>query len=196
MRTRFKWLEIAYRAAEAVAVAGAATALIGLYTEGETSRFWTFLGAWLALVGTVTTLWIARLRERSASRPRQLTALQKQQLTALLSSDAFRRETGIVLRVGTVTDAEAEMFASELQALFAACGVNIYPTHGGAPNECRQLVPHPTGLALTVRDVHHTQPAFLALLRCLDEIGLPTFAEPDETRGPKEAMLVVLKKPA
>lgn len=141
----------------------------------------------------------AKANERilEMKRMRRLEKPQADALGVLLKSPLFQSEPKPILRVATVADAEAAMFAMELMKLFELCEVNIYPTVGGHPNECTQLVPNANGLVMTVKSIAITQAIqpFAHLQRLMHEIGLPFDVEEDPARRDGEAMLSVLRKP-
>ena len=128
------------------------------------------------------------------NRMRRLEKSQADVLRTLLLSDGFQTEPKIALMVGSVADAEAQMFAMELQKFFESCGVNIYPTNGGFPNEVVQLAPSANGLVMTVKDKSKPVIAFVAFQRLMNSIGLVFDVEQDPTRRENEAMLSVLRK--
>lgn len=97
------------------------------------SAFAVALGVWWEYIG-----------HKEKERPRQLKNEHKEALTHLLKSPLFQTEPKPALRVGSVKDAEALMYAMNFQRLFEACAVNIYPTDGGLPNEVAQVTPCPT----------------------------------------------------
>lgn len=128
---------------------------------------------------------------------RRLTKPQAEALKPLLKSPLFQTEPKPNLRVSTVSDAEAESFALELQKFFASCGVNVYPTIGGGPNEHFQLAEHSTGLALGVKDLQpckENQP-FVHFERLAQAVGLNVSVECNPDLGNREAVLYVMRKP-
>jgi hypothetical protein len=141
----------------------------------------------------------AKTNERilEMKRMRRLEKPQADALGILLKSPLFQSEPKPILRVATVADAEAEMFAMEMMKLFESCGVNIYPTVGGHPNKCTQLAPNANGLVMTVRSTAITQAIqpFVHLQQLMHAIGLPIDVEEDPARSAGEAMLSVLRKP-
>lgn len=130
-------------------------------------------------------------------RMRRLERPQAEALRPLLTSEFFQSKPQVALRVASVADAEAEMFATELMRFFESCGVNVYPTKGGHPNECVQLEPNDYGLVMSVRSVATTlanQP-FTRFQQVMHSIGLPLDVQEDSARREGEAMLSVLRKP-
>jgi|GEM_PF-3944063 len=139
----------------------------------------------------------AKANERilEMKRMRRLSKVQAQGLKEMFESAFFQTNPKVNLRVGAVADAEAEMFAMELQTLFKSCGINIYPTQGGAPNEVLQIAPSENGLVLRVRDVNNLVPqAFPILQQVFHKLGLPCGVESEPAFAPNEAMLVVMRK--
>ena len=138
----------------------------------------------------------AKANERilEMKRMRRLGKEQAQGLKELFESAFFQTDPKVNLRVGAVSDVEAQMFAMELQTLFESCGPNIYPTHGGAPNEVLQIAPSENGLVLRVRDVNNLVPqAFPILQQALHKLGMPCGVESEPAFAPNEAMLVVMR---
>ena len=140
----------------------------------------------------------AKANERilEMQKMRRLKKDQAEALRPLLTSEAFQKEPKPALRVAAVADAEAQMFATELQSFFASCGVNIYPTSGGSVNECVQLVPNDGGLVLTVKSLRESLIPFTSLQHLMCSIGLKLSAEEDPKYRDNEAMLSVLRKPS
>lgn len=140
----------------------------------------------------------AKANERilEMQKMRRLRKDQAEALRPLLTSEAFQKEPKPALRVAAVADAEAQMFATELQNFFASCGVNIYPTSGGSVNECVQLVPNEDGLVLTVKSLRESLVPFASLQHLMCSIGLKLNAEENPTYRDNEAMLSVLRKPS
>ncbi|WP_445145874.1 hypothetical protein [Dyella sp. Tek66A03] len=139
----------------------------------------------------------AKANERilEMKRMRRLEKPQAEALRDVFASSDFQTEPKVALRVGAVADAEAQMFAMEFQNLFASCGVNIYPTQGGAPNEVLQLAPTETGLIMSVKDPTKPHSAFAIVHRVLHAVGLPCGVDEDHSLGETEGMLVVMRKP-
>jgi uncharacterized iron-regulated membrane protein len=140
----------------------------------------------------------AKANERilEMQKMRRLTKDQAEALRPLLTSEAFQKEPKPALRVAAVADAEAQMFATELQSFFASCGVNIYPTSGGNVNECVQLVPNENGLVLTVKSLEDLTGPYATLQHLMCAVGLKLFAEENPTYHNNEAMISVLRKPS
>lgn len=141
----------------------------------------------------------ARVNERlhKAQEMRRLTKPQAEALKPLLKSPMFQTEPKSNLRVSTVSDAEAESFALELQKFFVSCEVNIYPTSRGGPNEHFQLAEHATGLALAVNNAtprEENQP-FVHFQRLAQASGLDVTVELNPDLGDREAVLYVMRKP-
>ena len=90
-------------------------------------------------------------RLKSAQEARRLSRNQIGTLDFLFRSDVFQKPKPKQLRVSSVEDAEARMFAMELQNLMKLCGVNIYPTDGGLPSTCVQLDPESPSLVLAAQ---------------------------------------------
>lgn len=128
---------------------------------------------------------------------RRLEKPQAEALSIILKSEYFQSKPQVSLQVASVADAEAQMFAMELMTFFSSCGVNIYPTNGGLPNECAQLAPNANGLVMTVKSMAITtaiQP-FARFQRAADLVGLKFDVEENPRLRENEAVLNVLMKP-
>jgi hypothetical protein len=137
-------------------------------------------------------------RLRRVQEIRRLTPGQTSALEYLFRSELFQSDPKPILRVSAVDDAEAQMYAMDFQRLFQACGVNIYPTNRGLPNECVQLGPHASGLVLNVKSLATTVEArpYACFQRAMHAVGLEVTMQVDDSLRPNEGILCVLRKPA
>ena len=139
----------------------------------------------------------AKANERilEMQRIRRLKKAQAEALRPLLTSESFQKEPKPALRVEAVADAEAQMFATEIQSFFLSCDVNVFPTNRGHVNDCTQLVPNQNGLVLTVKSLHELNSPFAIFQHLMCSIGLKLDAEENPALRENEAMLSVLRKP-
>lgn len=129
---------------------------------------------------------------------KKLRRLEKKQidaLTFLFNSPSFKTEPKPGITLSAVADAEARLFATELQNFFASCGVDVYPTDGGLVNSCDQIAPDKFGLRLSVKSLDAPCLAHVEFQRVMIEIGLPLDVQDDPTLREKHASLAVLMKP-
>jgi hypothetical protein len=126
---------------------------------------------------------------------RRLSKETADALVPLLKSKLFQTDPKPVLRVGSVADAEAQMYAMDFQRLFESCGVNIYPTNGGLPNEIVQLEPNADGLIMSVKSISRPTEAHAQFQRLMHSLGLPLRVEEVMALRDNEAVLIVLRKP-
>ncbi|WP_264584866.1 hypothetical protein [Sphingobium sp. B7D2B] len=142
----------------------------------------------------------ARVNERlqKAQEARRLTTNQIEELDRLFRSDVFQKPQARKLRVSSVEDAEARMFAMQFQNLMAACGVNIYPTDGGLPSTCVQLNPETSPLILTVKsgDVNDDMQHLAHFEHLMLNLGFVMKLEYDPKLQPDEGVLHVMRKAA
>lgn len=136
-------------------------------------------------------------RLRKMQEMRRLPKDKADALVPLLKSDFFQKEPKPTLRVSSVSDSEAQMYAMDFQNFLQAHQVNIYPTNGGFPQECVQLEPHTTGLVLTVKnfDITAEKQPFTRLQQTMHLLGMAVTLEADEKLRENEAVLHVLRKP-
>lgn len=129
---------------------------------------------------------------------RRLPKDKAEALAPLLKSDFFQNEPKPILRIASVADAEAQMYAMDFLTLFKSCRVNIYPTpQARYPNECVQLEPSLTGLILSVQSLEPSiamQP-FARFQILMNQLGLETTTDIDPGLRENEAILSILKKP-
>lgn len=163
---------------------------IGLLSDRTDKVLTSFFTAAIAL-----GVWWEYIGHKAKERPRQLTNEQKEALARLLESDLFQKGPKPALRVGSVNDAEAQMYAMNFQRLFESCEVNIYPTDGGLPNEVAQVEPHPDGLVLRVKTMSKPNPAFVAFQHLVHSLGIAIPVQEAREFGDNEAMLTILRKP-
>lgn len=135
-------------------------------------------------------------RIQKMQEARHLTKEQIDKLDGLFRSDTFQKPTRRKLRVSSVEDAEARMFAMEFQKLMESCGINIYPTDGGFPGTCAQLSPDASPLILTVRsgEVHGDMQHLAIFERTMIELGFGLKLEYDPSLKPDEGVLYVMRK--
>lgn len=142
----------------------------------------------------------ARVNERlqKAQEARRLTTSQIEELDRLFRSDVFQKPQARKLRVSSVEDAEARMFAMEFQNLMGACGVNISPTDGGLPSTCVQLNPDTSPLILTVKsgDMHEDMQHLARFERLMLKLGFAMRLEYDPSLQADEGVLHVMRKAA
>lgn len=137
-------------------------------------------------------------RLKESEKVRSLSREKAEALRGLLTSDLFQKDPKPRLRVASVSDAEAQMYAMEFLTLFKSCGVNIYPTPDGTlPNKCTQVAPSWTGLAMQVRsfEVSEAMQPFAHFEQLMDDIGLPLTVCVGGNLKPNEAVLNILRKP-
>lgn len=142
----------------------------------------------------------AKVNERlqKIQQIRRLSKDQAEALTPLLKSDIFQSTTKPNLRVSSVADAEAHIFAMDLLSLFKSCNINIYPTPQGTfPLECIQTEASLTGLILSVKNLYVLTPTnpFWKLRSLMSQINLTTTIETNSDLQENEAMIYVLRKP-
>lgn len=137
-------------------------------------------------------------RLQKSQEMRRLTKKQAELLRPLLESDLFQAEPKPTLRVSSVADAEAESFATEIQTFLSSCGVDIYPTKGGAPNEHIQLVDSAYGLVLGVNslEANELNQPFTRFEHAAVAVGLDVRVEMAPQLRDREAILYVMRKPA
>lgn len=142
----------------------------------------------------------ARANERLklSQQARTLTSIQTEKLQALFQSEVFSGQPAKRLRVSSVEDAEARMFAMQLQTLMQSCGVNVFPTDGGFPSTCVQLSTDARPLVLSVRslEVRPETQHLVHLERALVAMGLDVGTEVDPSLAPDEGVLHVMRKSA
>ena len=127
---------------------------------------------------------------------RRLPKEKADRISQLLKSDIFKASPDIVLRVGSVSDTEAYIYAMDFLTLFKDCGIKIYPTPMGRfPNDIVQLKPHDIGLVLEVNDVNNPIQAFVELVKLMVSLDIPIRVGQNEELKSNEALLSVLKKP-
>lgn len=140
----------------------------------------------------------ARANERlkKSQEARSLKTSQIEELDSLFRSDVFQKPEPRKLRVSSVEDAEARMFAMQLQNLMMSCGVNIYPTDGGLPSTCVQLTPDASPLVLTVKsdDVHPDMQHLAHFARTMVGLGFDIRIDYDPKLKPDEGILHVMRK--
>lgn len=137
-------------------------------------------------------------RLKKSQEMRRLTNEQRDALRPLLTSEAFQKEPKLNLRVTTVSDAEAESFATEIQSFLQSCEINIYPTDGGSPRQHIQLAALSQGLFLAVRgfeNLEASQP-FLQFQQIAAATGLDIGLTIQPDLEDRQAVLLVMRKPA
>lgn len=168
-----------------------AAAMVGPFLSDHADKFWTALFTIVIAIG----VWFEYLGHKEASRPRQLTDEQKEALRPVLNSDFFQKDPKPALRVASVSDAEAQMYAMQFMRLFESCKVNIYPTNGGLPLNVVQHVPSADGLQLMVKSMNNPHPAFAHFQRLVHSLGIAIPVGEDPAYRDNEATLEILKKP-
>ena len=140
---------------------------------------------------------VAQLRARVTDMQslRHISKELSDDLTALLSSPLFQTEPKLNLRVGAVKDSEAQIYAMEFQRLFLSCGVNIYPTDGGGPNEVMQVAPNGDGMVLQVKSKETPIKAFVIFQHLLHKHGLKLGVQEEPSYHQDQAQLSILRKP-
>lgn len=140
----------------------------------------------------------ANERLKKSQEARNLTTDQLEVLEQLFRSDVFQKPAARKLRVSSVEDAEARMFAMQFQNLMGRCGVNIFPTDGGFPSTCVQLTANASPLTLTVRsgEAHPDMQHLVHFERTMLELGFDMQIEYDPTLNPDEGVLHVMRKAA
>jgi hypothetical protein len=138
----------------------------------------------------------ANERLRKSQEARGLTTSQTEELSRLFRSDVFQKPAARKLRVSSVEDAEARMFAMQFQNLLHSCGVDIFPTDGGFPATCVQLTPDASPLTLTVRssDISPEMQHLAHFERTMLALGFDMKIEYDPKLKPNEGVLHVLRK--
>lgn len=142
----------------------------------------------------------AKVNERlqKIQQIRRLSKDQAEALTPLLKSGVFQSEVKPNLRVSSVGDAEAQMFAMDFLGLFKSCDINIHPTPQDTfPLDCIQTEPSSTGLTLCVKSLYLLTPKnpFWKLRALMSKIELTTSIEIDPNLQENEAILYILRKP-
>ena len=150
-----------------------------------------------AISGTIIAVgvWWEYLGHKEGSRPRELTDEQKEALRPVLNSDFFQKDPKPALRVASVSDAEAQMYAMQFMRLFESCKVNIYPTNDGLPLNVVQHVPSADGQQLMVKSMKNPHPAFVHFQRLVHSLGIAIPVGEDPSYRDNEATLEILKKP-
>lgn len=122
MPTPQKATELAYRAANLLAISGAALVVLALWEDDPVaSRFWTICGAWLALVGAVGTFWSGRIRDRySDARTAWRTVTHKQRKILVNTLRGHQIE---VWNSWVGDDPEATLFRHDIDAALVEAGV-------------------------------------------------------------------------
>lgn len=170
---------------------------LGAAALTSVSPIWSAVAAVAAAFSGLLGGLIAREAANASTRSRHLSADQADRLRAFLRSEEFRTDPPQNVTFSSVEDAEARMFAMELQNLFASEGVNIYPTDGGLPSTVVQLADLEHGLVLVRRDLEITpesQPT-ARLQRFLNDMGWVIRAEIDPQKIPGQTTIAVMKKP-
>ncbi|MDM9555630.1 hypothetical protein QU926_18580 [Pseudomonas asiatica] len=142
----------------------------------------------------------ARVNERIQKMQsiRRLTSDQASRIADFLKSPKFLYDPEANLRVASVGETEAQMYAMDFLTLFKSLNVNIYPTPGGnLPNEIIQVEPSDTDINLRASPDVTDNPnhRYALLLNIMSEIGIKVTAEIDPTLKPNEAQLSILRKP-
>lgn len=137
----------------------------------------------------------ANARILEMQKMRRLEKKQTDALTHLFRSPLFQTDPKPGISLSAVSDAEARLFATELQNFFQSCGVDIYPTDGGLVKSCDQIAPDKFGLRLSVKSLDEPCLAHVEFQRVMIEIGLPLDVQSDPTLREKYAVLAVLMKP-
>ena len=161
------------------------------------SPVWSAVAAVGAAISGLFGGLISREAANVSARSRHLSEDQANRLRIFLRSDEFRTDPPQNVTFSSVEDAEARMFAMELQNLFQSEGVNIYPTDGGLPQTVIQLADLQHGLVLVRHDLDVTpesQPV-AKLQRFLTEMGWVIQAEIDPQKRPAHSTIAVMKKP-
>lgn len=138
----------------------------------------------------------ANERVKLSQQARTLTISQIEILQELFHSEKFQGEPAKKVRVSSVEDAEARMFAMQIQTLMQSCGVNIYPTDGGFPSTCVQLSVDARPLVLVVRSLEISPESqhLVHLQHTLLNLGLDVGVEVDASLAPDEGVLHVMRK--
>lgn len=140
----------------------------------------------------------ANERLRKSQEARSLTTTQIEGLDRLFRSAVFQKPEAKKLRVSSVEDAEARMFAMQIQNLMESCGVNIYPTDGGLPSTHVQLTPEASPLILTVKsgDIHPETQHLVHFERTMLALGFDMRLEYDPKLDLGQGVLHVMRKAA
>lgn len=166
-------------------------AMMGPFLSDHADKLWTAISAVVIAVG----VWWEYIGHKEGSRPRQLTRKHEEALRPLLTSAVFQTEPKPSLRVGSVSDAEAQMYAMQFMRLFESCKVNINPTDGGFPFNIIQHAPSADGLQLMVKSMKSPHPAFVQFQRLVHSLGIAIPVGEDQKHRDNEATLEILKKP-
>jgi len=142
----------------------------------------------------------ARVNERIQKMQsiRRLTSDQASRVAEFLKSPAFLFDPKANLRVASVGETEAQMYAMDFLVLFKSLNINIYPTLGGnLPNEIVQLEPSEADVNLragpdVAKDPNHR---YALLLKVMREAGIKVTAEIDPALKTNEAQISILRKP-
>ena len=126
---------------------------------------------------------------------RRLDKDKAEALTPLLKSDLFQKDPKPNLGIASVKDPEAQMYAMDFQRLLESCGVNIYPTENGLPNEVVQLEPNADGLMLRVRNKQNAPQAIVQFQRLVHSLGINIPVAEDASLRDHAAVLTILRKP-
>jgi len=140
----------------------------------------------------------AKVNERlqKSQETRTLTTGEVEELTHLFKSDVFQKPEPKKLKVSSVEDSEARMFAMQFQNLLESCGVNIYPTDGGFPQTCVQLTPDagPLSLAVSSLEVSSETQHLVYFQRTMIALGFDMKVEVNSDLRPDEGVFYVLRK--
>jgi len=139
----------------------------------------------------------ANARIAEMNRMRRLKKPQAEALKVLLETAPFQLKGGdLTLRVSSVADVEAQIYALDLQNFFQSCGVNVFPTDGGMPTTLMQSEASKHGLELMVKSFANPVREFIALEGVMLGVGMPVVVSEHAWLRDREAILAVLKKQA
>lgn len=142
----------------------------------------------------------ARVNERlqKIQAIRRLTKEQAQKISDLVTSDKFKIDPPVTLRVASVADSESQMFAMDFLNLLSSCRINVSPTPYWAPNVHVQTRDSELGLLMHVKSTElapERQP-FVLFANLLESMGLETDIQVNTALREDEAILNVLRKPS
>lgn len=138
---------------------------------------------------------LANERIVEMKRMRRLDSDQAAALSILLHSELFQSKPQVLVKFAAVADAEAEMFAMEMQNFFASCGINTGQAAGKVPSGVIQLKPNVKGLIMQVKSKAKPAKAFFELQTLMASIGLPSDVVECAELKDDETIISVLRKP-
>jgi len=138
-----------------------------------------------------------RLQLKKMQEIRRLTNEQVTGISELLKSPIFQGKKWNI-RVGSVSDAESQMYAIDFLNLLKSNGINIWPTpNGNFPREIVQLnAGH--GVIFSVHSLNVTKDTepLAHLFNKMGALGIDVSIDEDPAQKPGDAQINILRKPA